>query len=101
MTRSEDRYTFHFDKLFKSWRYGIPPQSIEFFHFPQYKNLCVVEAIDYYLNISKSLRTSDKNQLLLSVINHHKEVTSFTISGWIKRVLKNVVLTQLIYIPFH
>ena len=88
MTRSEDRYTFHFDKLFKSCRYGRPPPSIEFFHFPQNKNLCVVEAIDYYLNLSKSWRTSDKNQLFLSVINPRKEVTSSTISGWINQVLK-------------
>ena len=49
---------------------------------------CVVTALRIYEDRSKAWRDVNKTQLLLSFIKHHKEVSSSTISKWIKEVIK-------------
>ena len=88
MTKSEEKYVFTFDKLFKSWHRGDPPPSIEYTAFPSNRKLCVVTTLDYYLKISNGWRNNEKNQLLLSFVQPHTEVKKSTIAGWIKSVLK-------------
>ena len=60
MIKTHDKYIFTFDKLTKSWREGKPPPSVEFCAYPQQPKLCVVETIQYYLQISKKWRNKDQ-----------------------------------------
>ena len=48
---------------------------------------CVVKCIDEYLLRSNSWRSEGKTKLLLSSICPHKEITSSTVSKWIKDIL--------------
>ena len=50
MVRTSQRYVFKFHKLHKFWRQGQKPKTLEFVAFSQDKNLCVVLALDEYLN---------------------------------------------------
>ena len=88
MIRSESSYVFTFNRLFKSWRNGKSPPSLEFSSFPAETNLCVYTSLDTYLKRSSDWRKDDQKQLLLSHIRPHKEITKSTIARWIMCVLK-------------
>ena len=88
MTKGNNKVTFHFHKLHKSWRKGQPPPSICYYSFPEELELCLVENLEEYLERSKSWRINGKTQLLLSILKPHKAVVSSTISGWLKQTLK-------------
>ena len=63
---------------------------MEFAAFSQDKDLCVVSALDEYLNRTEEWRrVNNETQLLLSYIQPHKQVVPSTISGWLKNVLKS------------
>ena len=88
MTKPDSAYTFHFTKLFKSWKKGKAPPSIVFHEYVPDRSICIVSILDLYLSRSKKWRDGgQKNQLLLSFVNPHKEVVKSTISGWIIFVL--------------
>ena len=57
--------------------------------------MCVVKCRDEYLLRSKEWRTENKKQLLLSHKNPHREVSSSTISRWIKETLELSGVTEL------
>ena len=89
MVRTAQKYVFKFHKLHKSWRQGQNPATLEFAAFSQDKDLCVVSALDEYLNRTEEWRrVNNETQLLLSYIQPHKQVVPSTISGWLKNVLK-------------
>ncbi|KAK2556014.1 hypothetical protein P5673_022007, partial [Acropora cervicornis] len=46
------------------------------------RELCVYEALNYYISTTEKLRNSTK--LLVSFIKPHRAVTSSTIGRWIK-----------------
>ena len=83
-----EKYVFKFHKLHKSWRYGKPSPDVEFYKFSDDKDLCVVTTIDEYINRTEKWRGENKTQLLLSFIEPHEEVSSSTVSRWIKETLK-------------
>ena len=83
----KNKATFHFHKLYKSWRKGQPPPSVFYHSFPEELELCVVETLEEYLERSKSWRINDQTQLLLSILKPHKAVVSSAISGWLKETL--------------
>ena len=89
MVKTSQKYVFNFHKLHNSWRQGQKPTTLEFAAFSQGKDLCVVSALDEYLNRTEEWRrVNNETQLLLSYIQLHKVVPS-TVSGWFKNVLKS------------
>ena len=83
MVNTLQEHVFKFHKLRKSWRQGQRSTTLEFVAFSQDKYLCVVSALDEYLNRTEEwMRVNNETQLLLSSIQPHKQVS--TISGWLK-----------------
>ena len=81
MVKTWQKYVLKFHKIHK---------SLEFVAFSQDKDLCVVSALDEYLNrTEKWRRVKDETQLLLSYIQPHKQVVPSAISDWLKNVLKS------------
>ena len=87
MTKGDNKVTFYFAKLHKSWCKGKPLPSLTIIGFPEDSQLCVTETLNMYLDMTKDRRLG-KLQLLLNFQRPYKEVVSSTISGWIKKVLK-------------
>ena len=88
MVKTSQKYVFKFHKLHKSWRQGQKPTTLEFLAFSQDKDLCVVLALDEYLNRTEEWRrVNNETQLLLSYIQPHKQLVPSTISGWLKNVV--------------
>ena len=82
MVEFEDKYVFKFYKLTKSWKKGRPPLSVEFCAYQQNPELCVVQAIKSYLQITKSWRNkNEQKQLLLNTLAPHQEVKKSTLAG--------------------
>ena len=80
--KDEDKYIFFFSKLHKSWRKGQASPAVTYFAFMYRRNI-------EYINRSKLWRESNhEKQLLLSSIRPHNTVVSRTISGWLKKILK-------------
>ena len=52
------------------------------------KSLCVVTTIDEYIKLTVNWREGAKTQLLLGYIKPHVEVSSSTVSRWIKEILR-------------
>ena len=82
MVKTLQKYVFKFQKLHKSRRQGLKPITLEFVAFSQDKDLCVVSALDEYLNRTEELtRVNNETQPPLSYIQPHKQVVQSTISG--------------------
>ena len=76
-------------KLHKSCRKGQAPPALTYFAFEEDKALYVLKTLNEYINRSKPWRESNhEKQLLLSSIRPHNAVVSCTISGWLKKTLK-------------
>ena len=72
--------------------------NIEFLAFSQDKDLCVLSALDEYLNrTEKWRRVNNETQLLLSYIQSHRKVVLSIISGWLKKVLKSSGIDVLLF----
>ena len=90
IVRTSQKYVFKFNKLHKSWRQGQKPTIVEFVAFSQDNNLCVVSALDEYLNRTKEWRRgNNETQLLLNYIQPYKQVVPSTTSRWLKNILKS------------
>ena len=76
MVNTEHKVIFHFHKLHKNWRKGKPPSSLTVYAYSPDKQLCVVQTLNRYLEMTK-----DRTQLLLSYRKPYKEIASSTISG--------------------
>ena len=82
MARTENKYSFSFNKLSKSWRQGQKPPIVDFCNYSDDKDLCVVTALEEYILCSSEKRKeSNQTQLLLGTIGPYKEMVSSTISG--------------------
>ena len=88
-SRTNDRYSFSFHKLHKSWRRGKAPPVLHFYAYPEDKSLCVGTVLDENITRTKAWRSEVKTQLLLGMIKPHVEVKSSTVSGWLKRTAIN------------
>ena len=83
---TSDKVTFHFHKLHKSWRKGKSSPSLTLYAYSPDKQLCVVQTLYRYLDMTKNRRDTTKTQLLLSYRKSYEKISS-TVSGWIKKVL--------------
>ena len=91
MARNDMPYKFYFQKLHKSWRRGKVPPTISYQAYTQDPNPCVVKTLDEYISRTEGWRYGKEcSQLFLSFVNPHKPIASFTISGWLKNILKKV-----------
>ena len=87
LIKYNDKYVFKFHRLYKSWKKGAAPPSLDLHMFLEDPEICAVKTLDEYLSRSKAWRTKDETQLLISFISPHKAVTGSTVPGWIKKVL--------------
>ena len=84
----EDKIGFTFHKLTDSWRKGRPLLSVEICVYRQNPNLCVVQAIKSYLQVTQAWRNKyGQKQLLLSTLDPHQEVKKSTVAGRVKTIL--------------
>lgn len=97
MTKSTRSYIFQFSKVTKSWKKGKAPPSLEFYDFESNKSLCVVSALEAYLQRTAGWRSNNNHQLLLGTVKPHNEVAKSTISGWVKIVLRNAGIDTNIF----
>ena len=98
VVKTLQKYVFKFHKLYKSWIQGQKPTTLEFVAFSQDKDLCVVSALDEYLNRTEEWRrVINETQILLSYVQQHKQVVPYTISGWLKNVLKSSGINFLLF----
>ena len=88
MANIGDTVTFHFHKLHKSWMKGKPRPSLTVYAYSPDKQLCVVQTLSRYLEMTKDRRDPSRTQLLLSYRKPYKEISSSTASGWIKKFLQ-------------
>ena len=69
MLRPEGKFVFTFHKLNKSWKCGKAPPSLEFCEYTEDRDLCVVTALNEYINRTFQRRAERRrSQLLLSFI---------------------------------
>ena len=88
MIKTSEYYEFRFQKLHKSWRKGESPPSLKIYAFPSDKALCVVAALDCYIERSSIWREKNQtSQLLVSFIKPHNAVAKSTVAGWVKQIL--------------
>ena len=87
MTRHANFVQFMFGKLHKGWKSGKSFPVNRCYEYYADRDLCVQMTLDLYLKRTKSWRTDQKKQLLLSYVNPQKELCISTISGWIMKVL--------------
>ena len=88
MVNNGDKVTFHFHKLHKSWKKAGFPPSLTVYAYSPDKQLCVVQTLNRFLEMTKDRRDPSRTQLLLSFREPYKEIASSTVSGWIKKVLQ-------------
>ena len=96
MTKGDNKVTFCFARLHKSWRKGKPLLLLTIIGFSEDPQLCVTEILDMSLDRTKDRRFG-KSQLLLSFQKPYKEVVSSNILGLIKKVLKLTKIDTDIY----
>ena len=56
MVNTGDKFTFHFDKLHKRWRKVKPQPSLPVYAYSPDKQLCVVQKLNRYLEMTKDRR---------------------------------------------
>ena len=69
----------------KTSRPGHPPCKIYLPDYHQNPSICVVRALNAYKGRTKALRKS--NQLFISVIKPHAEISTQTVSRWLRSAL--------------
>ena len=88
MIKTSEYYEFKFHKLHNSWRRDESPPSLKIYAFPSDKALCVVAALDCYIERSSIWREKNQtSQLLVSFIKPHNAVAKSTVAGWVKQIL--------------
>ena len=66
MIKTSEYYEFRYHKLHKSWRRGESPPSLKIYAFPSDKALCVVAALDCYIERSSIWREKKSNFSIIS-----------------------------------
>ena len=82
MLRSEGKIVFTFHKLHKSWKYGKAPP------IHRGTETYVVTLDEYIKRTHHRCAEKRRSQLMLSFIQPYVEVSSSTVSRWIKEALK-------------
>ena len=98
MVKNGTSYVFYFNKLHKSWKRGKAPPCITYQAYSDDPDLCVVEALNEYINRTQEWRKdSERSQLLLGTVKPHKPVVSSTISGWLKKLMARAGINTEIF----
>ena len=88
MIKTSEYYEFRFHKLHKSCRRGESPPSLKINAFPSYRALCVVGALDCYIDRTSIWREKNQaSQFVFSFIKPHNAVAKSTVAGWVKQIL--------------
>ena len=88
MIKISEYYQFRFHKLHKSWSSGQSLLSLKIYAFPSDKALCLVAALDCYIERSSFWREKNQTcQLLVSFIKPQNAVAKSMVSGWVKQIL--------------
>ena len=66
ITKTSEYYEFRFHKLDKSWRRGEPSPSLKIYAFPSDKALCVVVALDCYIERTSTWREKKSSFSIIS-----------------------------------
>ena len=74
-------------ELFKQSRQGKPRNDYFLASFPDNKQLCPVETLQQYLQMTKTLR-KDSSCLFVAIVKPHKPIAPCTIACRLKEVLK-------------
>ena len=84
--KDKDKVIFYLHELTKTSRPSYHPEPLKFLPFPQDEQMCVVQALNAYLDRTKSTR-GNCTKLFISGKAPHKPVQTCTISKWIKSSL--------------
>ena len=88
MIKTSEYYEFRFYKLRKSWRRGESLISLKIYAFPSHKALCVVAALDCYIERTSIWREKNRSsQLLVSFIKPHNAAAKYTVAGLVKQIM--------------
>ena len=80
---------------------GESPPSLKIYAFPSDKALCVVAALDCYIERTSIWREKNQNsQLLFSFIKPHNAVAKSTVAGWVKQILIMSGINTDIFKPY-
>lgn len=85
MKQGASKFVFNIEDLLKQSRPGYAMQPLEFASYPVNRKLCVVTVLKEYLKRTKKLRSSQ--YLLISYIKPFGQVSTATISRWIRIVM--------------
>ena len=85
MKQRASKFVFHFDDLLKQSRPGYVVKPLEFVSYPVNRKLCIVTVLKEYLKRTKRIRSS--SYLLVSYIKPSAQVSTATISRWIRMVM--------------
>ena len=86
MIKTSEYKEFRFHKLYTFWRKGESPPSLKIYAFPSDRALCVVAALDCYIEGTSIWRENQASQLLASFIKSHNAVAKSTDAGWVKQI---------------
>ena len=87
MYKDEDKVIFYVKELTKTSRPSFDPEPLQFLSFPEDQNICVLLALNTYIDEARSAR-GDCTKLSISVKTPHKPVQTCTVSRWIKASLE-------------
>lgn len=82
----DTQMVFYIPAMLKTTRPTFHTQPLVMKRYPDDKNLCVVETVLKYIQLTQTIR--DTRKLFISQVPPHKQVTTETISRWVKMVLK-------------
>ena len=75
MVNTGDKVTFHFHKLHKSQMKGKTPPSLTVYAYTPAKQLCVVQTLNRYLEMTKERRDPSRTKPLLSYRKSYGKTT--------------------------
>ena len=87
MSITQHEVDFGFKTPSKTSKPGKLPQNINLYNYPDDDRLCPVKTIKAYLNRVKAYRGAGKYAFFIGFGNEHLEVTTKTISQWIRNFL--------------
>ena len=88
MIKTSEYYQFRYHKLHESWRRDESLLSLKIYAFPSDKALCLVAALDCYVERSSFWREKNQTcQLLVSFIKPQNAGAKSIVAGWVKQTL--------------
>ena len=87
MYKDEDKVIFYVKEPTKTSRPSFDPEPLQFLSFPEDQNICVLQALNTYIDKTRSAR-GDCTKLFISVKTPHKPLQTCTVSSWRKASLE-------------